>query len=121
MSEISLIGMEFFAHHGFYKEEQIIGARFQVDFHCEVDTTTAELTDDLKKTLNYQSVYQIILEEMKHKSKLLEHIARRVLDRICSEFPAIQWAEVRISKMNPPVGGQLERVAVKLCTGKRSC
>ena len=114
MAKISLSGMEFFAHHGFYKEEQIIGARFMVDFSCQADTSDAELNDDLKKTVNYHAVYQIIKSEMKEKSKLLENLARRVLDRIMKEFPTIEWAEITISKMNPPVGGQVEAVSVTL-------
>ena len=114
MSTISLSGMEFFAHHGFYKEEQIIGARFMVDFKCRANTLEAEKEDDLRKTVNYHAVYQIIKVEMKHKSKLLENIARRVIDRIMLEFPAVEWAEITISKLNPPVGGQVESVSVTL-------
>ena len=64
MSIISLEGMEFFAHHGCFEEEQIIGTKFIVDFYYESDTAEAEKTDDLDVTINYQSVYNIIKKEM---------------------------------------------------------
>ena len=106
--------MEFFAHHGCMKEEQMIGTRFLVDVVLETETLKAEKTDDLSSTINYQTVYELIAGEMRIRSKLLEHVARRILDRICSQFPQIQAAEVKICKLNPPVGGKVERVCVLL-------
>jgi dihydroneopterin aldolase len=116
MSTISVEGMEFFAHHGCMKEEQIIGTRFIVDFYCETDTREAERTDDLTKTVNYQTVFGLVKEEMAVKSKLLEHVARRILERICSHFPQIEKAKVKVCKLNPPVGGKVEKVCVILHT-----
>ena len=107
-------GMEFFAYHGCFKEEQIIGTRFTVDLYLETDTAEAEITDNLARTINYQSVYGIVAEEMKIKSKLLEHVGRRILDRIGKEFPMAGSRRIKISKMNPPVGGKVERVSVEL-------
>jgi len=114
MAHISIEGMEFFAHHGCMKEEQMIGTRFLVDVVLETETLKAEKTDDLSSTINYQTVYELIAGEMRIRSKLLEHVARRILDRICSQFPQIQAAEVKICKLNPPVGGKVERVCVLL-------
>jgi len=114
MSIISLEGMEFFAHHGCFEEEQIIGNLFIVDFHYESDTAEAEKTDDLDITINYQSVYNIVKNEMQIKSKLLEHLARRILDKICERYPGIVDAEIKISKINPPVGGKVEKVSILL-------
>ena len=114
MGLISLEGMEFFAHHGCMKEEQLIGTRFIVDFYMETDTHEAELNDDLTKTVNYQSVYGLVAGEMKIRSKLLEHVAHRILARVCAQFPQILHAEVKVCKLNPPVGGKVERVCVLL-------
>ena len=114
MSQISIEGMEFFAHHGCFKEEQIIGTKFIVDFFCEADTSEAEKSDNLHKTVNYQSVYLLIQQEMEQKSKLLEHVARRILDKIMKTFPQIETAEIKIAKLNPPLGGKVDRVCVSL-------
>jgi 7,8-dihydroneopterin aldolase/epimerase/oxygenase len=114
MGQISIEGMEFFSYHGHFKEEQIIGTRFTVDLFMETDTKDAELTDNLAKTVNYQAVYNLVAKEMAVKSHLLENVARRVLDSIAREFPQISTSRIKISKMNPPVGGKVERVSVEL-------
>ena len=67
MGLIQIEGMEFFAYHGCFKEERVIGTRFQVDISLESDTSQAEETDDLKKTLNYQDIYKLIKAEMEVK------------------------------------------------------
>ena len=114
MGQISLEGMEFFAYHGHFKEEQIIGTRFTVDLFMETDTKDAELTDNLAKTVNYQVVYNLVAKEMAVKSHLLENVARRILDRIALEYPQVTASRIKISKMNPPVGGKVERVSIEL-------
>ncbi|MBP6977527.1 MAG: dihydroneopterin aldolase [Bacteroidales bacterium] len=114
MAKISLEGMDFFAHHGCMKEEQLIGTRFTVDLHLETETQEAEMNDDLAKTVNYQTVYGLVAAEMKIRSKLLEHVARRILVRVCTHFPEIIKAEVRVCKLNPPVGGKVEKVCILL-------
>jgi dihydroneopterin aldolase len=114
MGQISLEGMEFFAYHGHFKEEQIIGTRFTVDLFMDASTEEAEVTDNLSKTVNYQAVYNLVAKEMSVKSHLLENVARRILDSVAREFPQIGACRIKIAKMNPPVGGKVERVSVEL-------
>src|SRR5210317_2294639 len=104
MSTISIEKMEFYAYHGCFKEEQIIGTRFLLDLYLETDTTEAEKTDKLEETVNYQEVYLLVKKEMEIKSKLLEHVGRRILDAVKESFPQAKSAEIKISKMNPPLG-----------------
>jgi dihydroneopterin aldolase len=114
MGLISIEGMEFHAYHGCFKEEQIIGTRFIVDVFLETDTSDSEATDDLLKTVDYQAVYGYVKEEMAVKSKLLEHVGRRILNRIGSELPQVTNCRVKVSKLNPPVGGKVQAVSVEL-------
>ncbi len=114
MAIISIEGMEFFAYHGCFAEEQIIGTKFRVDLYIEADTTEAEATDDLSKTINYQTVFQLVKKEMKQKSKLLEHVGRRILDSLKENFPEVEDATVKISKLNPPLGGKMENVSLTI-------
>lgn len=111
---ISLEGMEFYAHHGHYHEERVIGTRFVVDLYFEADVRESMESDELKDTVNYFSVYSLVREEMGVDSKLLEHVAARILRRIHGAFPKIEHAEVRVCKMNPSLGGQVEKVCVTL-------
>jgi len=116
MALIALEGMEFFAYHGCFSEEQIIGTRFEVDLYLEADTKEAEVSDALSKTINYQEVYLLVKEQMAIKSKLLEHVTRRVLNSVLAKHPEIEYAQVKVSKMNPPLGGKLGSVSVTLST-----
>ena len=104
MGIISLSGMEFFAYHGCFAEEQIIGNKFIIDLEFFAATENAELSDDLTKTINYQKVYEIVKVEMEIKSKLLEHVARRILDAVYKYFPDIDNAKVTVNKINPQMG-----------------
>lgn len=105
---VELINMEFYAHHGHFKEEQIIGNKFIVNFSAETDMIAPSLSDDLKDALNYQELYNIISEEMAIPSKLLENVAGRIIDRVRKAYPRVKWAQVSIAKLNPPVGGRVE-------------
>ncbi len=109
---IELINMEFYAYHGCFEEEQIIGNRFLVSFSAETDLTTPGESDNLNDALNYQELFNMIKAEMEITSHLIESVALRVLNRAKLNFPSIQWAQVRISKLNPPVGGKVEASSV---------
>jgi 7,8-dihydroneopterin aldolase/epimerase/oxygenase len=116
MAQIALENMEFYAYHGCFSEEQIIGTRFIVDLWIETDTTEAEHSDRLSQTINYQEVYLLIKEQMAVKSKLLEHVGRRILDALKEQFPEVISAKVKVSKMNPPLGGKIGSVSLTLTT-----
>ena len=114
MAIISIEKMEFYSYHGCFEEERKIGTWFNVDLSMEVDTSKAEETDNLDDTVNYQAVYAVVKREMMISSKLLEHVARRILDAVKQEFPAVSYAWVKIKKMNPPLGGKMESVSVEM-------
>lgn len=106
--------MEFYAYHGCFEEEQKIGTWFNVDLSLEVDTSKAEKSDNLEDTVNYQSVYQVVKEQMMIPSHLLENVARRILDAVGKNFPAVSYAWVKVKKMNPPLGGVMDSVSVEI-------
>jgi 7,8-dihydroneopterin aldolase/epimerase/oxygenase len=114
MALIELEEMEFHAHHGCFKEERIVGNSFKVNFRFETDTKNAENSDNLNDTINYQTVYSLIKEEMTKPSHLLEHVAHRILDKIYGQFPEIKKAEIKVSKLNPSMGGKIKSVSVIL-------
>ena len=114
MAIISIEKMEFYAYHGCFEEERKIGTWFSVDMSMEVDTSKAEMSDNLDDTVNYQAVYQVVKREMMVSSKLLEHVARRILTAVQKEFPALSYAWIKIKKMNPPLGGKMESVSVEM-------
>lgn len=115
MGKIIIEEMEFYAFHGHYKEEQIVGNRFLVDLELEGDMTQPAASDQLEDAINYQVAYKLIKEEMKRKkSNLLENIAKRILDALFDNLPDIGKATIRVRKMNPPMGGPIKSVSVTL-------
>jgi len=114
MATISITGMEFHAFHGCFKEEQVIGNTFIVDAYLDTNTEEAEIMDDLHKTVNYAAVYSLVKKEMESTSRLIEHVARRSLNSITGSFPQITSAVIKVSKLNPPVGGKVDQVSITL-------
>lgn len=111
---ICLEGLEFYAFHGHFAEEQVVGNDFLVNTWIACDTEPASISDELEDALDYQKVYAIIKEEMMKPSKLVEHVAGRILQRFAQTFPQAEEAWIRIEKMNPPLGGKIKSVGVEL-------
>ena len=114
MALIELEGMEFYAFHGYFEVEKIAGNRFLVSLKIETNCSKAGKTDRLEDTLDYQKAYLVVKEEMAVPSDLLEHVAQRIINRIKTEFQETQKVTVKVSKMNPPMGGQIEKVSVTM-------
>ena len=114
MGIIEIEGMEFYAYHGHFAAEQVVGNRFIVDLALITDCSRAATSDDLADALDYQTAYGIVKEEMAIKSHLLEHVAGRILDRLYTEYQSLEKAKIKISKLNPPMGGEIEKVSVTL-------
>jgi len=112
MALIQIENMEFYAFHGHFKEEQIVGNKFLIDLTIEADLDKAAETDRLEDTVDYQKAFKIVKDEMEKKSYLLEHIGKRILDSIYTNLDGVKKATVRIRKMNPPMGGHINSVAV---------
>jgi len=101
--------MTFHAFHGCLEKERIEGNTFVVDFKAGYKLSRASQSDELEDAVDYGLIYDIVAREMKVPSKLLEHLARRTLAAIVSEFPdSFTEAELRVSKKNPPVNGMCE-------------
>jgi len=110
--------MEFYSFHGHFKEERIVGNKFLVDLTVETDMKNPSVSDNLKDAVNYQRLYEIVKMQMEMKSHLLEHIAGRILDAIYAEMEGITKATIKVSKMNPPMGGKIGSVSVVISRTK---
>jgi len=115
MGKIVIEEMEFYAFHGHYKEEQIVGNRFLVDLEMESNLDVPAESDQLSDAVNYQQAYQLIKQEMRRtKSKLLENIGKRMLDALFNEMEGIEKATLKIRKMYPPMGGPIKSVGITM-------
>lgn len=114
MGWIIIEGMKFYAFHGHYEAEKIIGTYFQVDLHIKADCLKAAVSDNLNDALNYHEVFLLVQTEMGKKSNLIENVANRILNSLFEKFPQIKKAKIKVSKLNPPMGGEIESVSVFL-------
>jgi len=111
---IEIEDMEFFAYHGCFEAERIVGNKFIVNACLHYDCTCAASSDHVEDALNYQTAYGIVAEEMAKPSHILEHIAQRILVTLYTAFPELKYARVKISKINPPIGGKIRCTSVTL-------
>ena len=112
MHQILVEGINVYAYHGCLEEEGIIGCNYIVNVTMQTDFTEAAKTDELSKTIDYVVVYQIAKEEMAIRAKLIEEVAQRIVNRLKKEFKMLQKVEVKVTKLNPPMNGDVDRVSV---------
>ena len=114
MAKIIIEGMQFYAYHGSYKHEHQKGNKFEVDIELETNLDKAAESDDINQTINYENIFSITQKEMDIPSKLLEHVAVRIKDAVVSKFPEVKNTKVRVTKFNPPLPGECEKVTIEL-------
>lgn len=107
MIKVGLHGAEFFARHGFYKEEQILGNYFVVNIEACFIPQNVAINDDLNNTLNYERLYEIAKTSMAIPKQLLETVAQEIADDIKRQFPYISTLQVEVKKLNPPLKGKV--------------
>lgn len=103
-----------YAFHGCMEEEERIGSDYIVNLEVEADMKKASATDALVDAVDYVNLNTIVKEEMSVRSKLLEHVGQRIIDRILKQFPEVLSVEVSVAKQNPPIGGDVGEVCVCL-------
>ncbi|MEN9291354.1 MAG: dihydroneopterin aldolase [Bacteroidota bacterium] len=110
--QIEVNGIQLYAFHGCLEEEGRIGGHYIVDVSLTTDFTSAALTDDLTQTVDYVDINRIVSEEMEIRSKLIEHVGQRISRRIFQELKAIEKLKVKITKLCPPINGDVQNVAI---------
>ena len=112
MNTIHLKNIRVHANHGCLVEEEKIGSDYLVNLTVDADLSHAARTDALEDTVDYVALNLIVKEEMAIRSKLLEQVGFRIIERILNEFPEVVFSKVTVSKLNPPIGGDVEMVSV---------
>ena len=114
MGTIKLQNIRTFSFHGCLVEESKIGSDYRVDLEIKTDLRKSSLTDDLDDTVDYVLLNKIVVEEMAIRSKLLEHVGHRIVTRVFGEIPSVSRIVLAVSKLNPPIGGDVEAVTIEL-------
>ena len=114
MGIIKLQNIRTFSFHGCLEEESKIGSDYRVDLEIKTDLRKSAVSDDLNDTVDYVLLNHIVVEEMAIRSKLLEHVANRIIIRIFKEIASVSRISLSVSKLNPPIGGDVEAVTIEM-------
>lgn len=114
MGTIKLNNIRTYSYHGCLLEEGKIGSDYTVDLEIKTDLRKSAETDDLHDTVDYVDLNRIVVEEMDIRAHLLEHVAHRIIKRIFAELPQVSRIKVAVSKLNPPIGGDVESVTIEM-------
>ncbi|MCM4167869.1 Dihydroneopterin aldolase [Arenibacter antarcticus] len=114
MGRVKVSNIRVYAHHGCLGEETIIGSEYRVDVVVSANLKSASVSDQLSETVDYVHINRLVKEEMAIPSKLLEHVGKRIINRILDEIKIVKKVKVGVTKVNPPIGGDVEGVTVVL-------
>ena len=114
MGVIKVENIRVYAYHGCLSEETVIGSDYRVDVSVEADLEKSSLSDALNDTVDYVTLNAIVVEEMSVPAKLLEAVAKRIVNRVFENCETVVWVSVSVSKINPPIGGDVEKVTIVL-------
>ena len=120
-SYIYLNNLSIYAYHGVSPQETKVGNTFHIDLKLKIDLSQAIKSDDLSHTVSYADVFQTVSKEMAVNSKLLEHVAGRIVRKLFAEYPAIEAIEIKLSKQNPPMGADIASAGIELIMTRPTC
>ena len=112
-SKIIFENLKIYAYHGVLPEEKIIGTNYLLNVELHADLWKATESDDLKDTINYAKINEILHQQMEIPSELLEHVVGRIFKKLHAEFPEITFAKIKLTKINPPMRGEMDGVSVE--------
>ena len=113
-SSIYLKNIRLHAYHGVLPQELTVGNDYVINLEVGYDFSDAMQTDELRHTINYAELYELIKEEMKIPSRLIEHVAGRIGNRIFATYPSAHELILAITKVNPPFGADCDGAGVQV-------
>lgn len=115
MDEITLNGLEFFGFHGCLSSEKKHGQLFIVDVNMKICLLNAGKSDDLKDTIDYTKVVELVKNIVEGESKnLIESLAETIAREILNKFAKVERVTVCVHKPHVPLGSVIRDVAVKI-------
>ena len=114
IGHIFIHDLRLYAFHGVMPQEKRVGGLYSIDLDVSVDLTSAMQSDNVEDTVDYAVLCDIVKKEMEIPSALLEHVAGRIAKKVCCSFPVIEEVDVRLVKVNPPMGADCGGAGVSI-------
>ena len=119
MGKIILTNIRTYSCHGCLPEESKIGSNYSVDLEIVTDLRQSAITDDLQDTVDYVALNHIVVTEMAIRAALLETVAERIIHSAMLSLNMIKKIKVKITKLNPPIGGDVEGVSIVMKNSRK--
>lgn len=110
--KIHLEGLEFHAYHGVYPHERSSGNKFEIDVWVDTEISREAFEDKLSGTINYEDLYRVVKTVMDRPVNLLEKVSHDMAQEILGTFESARAVEIKIAKLNPPIGGVCRKAIV---------
>ena len=114
MGKIFVEGIKIYGFHGCFKEEALVGTNFEVNVELDVNLEKPAQTDNIEDAVNYQTVFQVVKEQMAIRSNLLENVSKRIIEALFEKFSDIEHIKLKVSKLNVPLGGHIDSVSIQM-------
>ena len=114
MGTIRLKNIKIYAFHGCLLEEGQIGSDYLVNLSVKADLKKPANSDALADTVDYVMLQKIVQDEMAVRAKLLEHVAKRIIDSVLLKIEMVKQVKVTVAKRNPPISGDVAEVSVTM-------
>ena len=114
MSKIYLEDVKIYAYHGVLPEENVIGTYYILNLEIHTDLWKAAESDNLNDTISYADINDILHQEMQIKSKLLEHVAGRIINKINEKFSNVSYVKLKLTKTAPTMKGEMKGSSIEL-------
>ena len=102
MVTIELQGIRLHGFHGIYDGEAKTGSPYEVSVKVVYNEGHSRF-DNLENTINYVEVLEIVKQQMKVRTPLLEKLADNIIGVMKQQFPFVVEIMVSVFKLEPPV------------------
>ena len=115
IGKICLNNMVFHTYNGVFDEERKLGQKLEIDCQMTYSVEKEVQTDDLKETVSYADVYDLIKQFVsQHHYQLVESLANHLGKQILTDYPRLEAVHLNIRKCNLPIEGVLDNAEIEV-------
>ena len=112
--ELSILGVECYAHHGVFEHERREGQVFRIDLVLGLDTAAAAASDALSDTVDYGTLVDNVVAAVERDPvDLIETLVQRVADVVLLDR-RVEWTRVTVHKPNAPIRATFDDVRLTI-------
>ena len=113
MDKIIISQLEVISNHGVLDAEKVLGQKFYVSIELALDLQKAGISDDIRETINYAEVCDMVVRLMQNSTyNLIETCAEKIAESLLKTHTNVNEVTVTIEKPHAPIKHSFGNVAV---------